>query len=74
MTEKQILNSKKATIFGFFTYMLFSAINYFSYLLMDENVISSPIIFWSGLLVSFGYNAFLNLKDNKNNGYKRPGS
>lgn len=66
MNKKEILNSKRAAILGFYTYMLISAINYFSYLLMGKDLISSPIVFWSGLLVSFGYGAFLNLKDKRN--------
>lgn len=74
MNKKEILNSKKATILGFYTYMLVSAVNFFSYLLLEKDFISSPIVFWSGLLVFFGYDAFLNLKDKKNSGNKSPGS
>lgn len=72
MNTKEILNSKKATILGFYTYMLTSAVNYFTYLLFEKNLFSSAIIFWSGLLVVFGYGAFLNLKDKRNSGYKSP--
>ena len=74
MTKKEILNSKRATILGFYIYMLISAVNYFSYLLMEQVLFSPPIIFWSGLLVFFGYELFLNLKDKRNANYKRPRS
>lgn len=74
MNKKEILNSKKATILGFYTYMLITAVNYFFYLLFEKNLFSSAIIFWSGLLVLFGYGAFLNLKDKRKSGYKSPDS
>ena len=72
MNKKEILNSKRATILGFYTYMLFSSVNYFSYLLVEKDLLSSAIIFWSGLVVFFGYDAFLNLKDKRNSGYESP--
>lgn len=74
MNKKEILNSKRAIILGFYTYMLISAINYFSYLLMEKDLISSPVVFWSGLLVFFGYGAFLNLKDKRKPGNESSGS
>lgn len=74
MNKKEKLNSKRATKLGFYTYMIISATNYFSHLLMEKDLFSSPINFWSGLLVFFGYDAFLNLKDKRNLGYKVPGS
>ena len=72
MNKKEISNSKRATILGFYTYMLFSSVNYFSYLLVEKNLLSSAIIFWSGLVVFFGYGAFLNLKDKRKSDYKSP--
>ena len=72
MNKKEISNSKRATILGFYTYMLFSSVNYFSYLLVEKDLLSSAIIFWSGLVVFFGYDAFLNLKDKRNSGYESP--
>lgn len=74
MNKKEISNSKRATILGFYTYMLFSSVNYFSYLLVEKDLLSSAIIFWSGLVVFFGYDAFLNLKDKRNSDYKSPDS
>ena len=74
MNKKESLNSKRAAILGFYTYMLMSAVNYFYYLLMENNFFSPPIIFWSGLVVFFGYEVFLNLNDKRKSGYKAPSS
>lgn len=74
MNKKEVLNNKRATILGFYTYMLFSAVNNFSYLLVDKNLLSSAIIFWSGLVVFFGYAAILDFKDKRNSSYKSPDS
>lgn len=72
MNNIEILNSKRAAIIGFYTYMLITAVNYFAYLLMEKDLFSSPIIFWSGLVVAFGYEALLNFKEKRKSGYKSP--
>ena len=63
MNEKESYNSKKGMIFGFYTYMLISAVNYFYYLLTESGLFSPTIIFWSGLLACFAFEFILNLKD-----------
>ncbi|ARK23892.1 hypothetical protein SporoP37_03705 [Sporosarcina sp. P37] len=65
MNKIELLHSKRAALLGFFTYMLITAINYFSYLLINKDLFSPPIIFWSGIAVFFGYDTFLNLKEKR---------
>lgn len=48
MNEQESLNWKKGAIFGFYTYMLISAVNYFYYLLTKSNLFSPSFIFWGG--------------------------
>lgn len=74
MNKKESLNWKKAAILGFYTFLLLLTVNYIFYLRMDKDLISSRSIFWSGLVVAFGYDAFLNIKDKIKPGYKAPGS
>lgn len=62
MNERESLNWKKGAFFGFYTYVLISAVNYF-YCLATENGLFSPaFIFWSGLLVAFVFELIFNLK------------
>lgn len=65
MTKTESLNWKKGAILGFYTYMLISAVNYFYYLLTNSDLFSPRLIFWSGLLVAFGYDIILNLKEKR---------
>lgn len=74
MNKKESLNWKRAAILGFYTYMLISAVNYFHYISMEKDFFSSRSILLSGLVVGFGYEVFLNLKDKRKWGYKAPGS
>lgn len=74
MNEKQKKNSTKAALVGFYTYMIVSFINCFFYLLVEKELFSSLIVFWSGLLVYFGYSAYLDLRDKKKSGCSRDGS
>ncbi|ARF13281.1 hypothetical protein SporoS204_03250 [Sporosarcina ureae] len=74
MNKKESLNWKKAAILGFYTFLLLLTVNYIFYLRMDKGLISSRSIFWSGLVVAFGYDALLNIKDKIKPGYKAPGS
>ncbi|PIC98873.1 hypothetical protein CSV68_10680 [Sporosarcina sp. P29] len=63
MSDKESFNSKKGVIFGFYTYMLVSAANYFYYLSTDSGLFSPSFIIWSGLLAFFLFELILNLKD-----------
>lgn len=74
MNKKESLNWRRAAILGFYTYLLLLTVNYISFLRMDKDLFSSHLIFWSGLVVAFGYDAFLNIKDKIKPGYKAPGS
>ncbi|HLR68469.1 hypothetical protein [Virgibacillus alimentarius] len=62
MNERESLHWKKGAFFGFYTYLLISAVNYFYYL-ATENVLFSPtFVFWSGLLGAFVFELIFNLK------------
>ncbi|WOV83072.1 hypothetical protein PGH26_08995 [Sporosarcina jeotgali] len=74
MNEKEKKNSIRAVLLGFYTYMIVSFINFFFYLLVEKELFSSAIVFWSGLLVYFGYSAYLDLKDKKKSARSRDGS
>ena len=63
MSDKESFNSKKGVIFGFYIYMLVSAVNYFYYLSTESGLFSPSFIFWSGLLAFFLFEFILNLKD-----------
>ena len=65
MNEKEKKNSTRAALLGFYTYMIVSFVNCFSYLLAGKELFSSAIVFWSGLLVYFGYSAYLDIRDKK---------
>lgn len=74
MNKKESLNWKRASILGFYTYLLLLIVNYIYYLRMDNDFFSSRSIFWSGLVVVFGYDTLLNIKDKIKLGYKASGS
>lgn len=63
MSDKESFNSKKGMVFGFYTYMLVLAVNYFYYLSTESGLFSPSLIFWSGLLAFFLFELILNLKD-----------
>ena len=63
MSDKESFNSKKGISFGFYTYMLVLAVNYFYYLSTESGLFSPSFIFWSGLLAFFLFEFILNLKD-----------
>lgn len=63
MSEIESFNSRKGMIFGFYTYMLVSAVNFFYCLSTDSVLFSPSYIFWSGLLAFFLFEFILNLKD-----------
>lgn len=65
MTETEELNWKRAAIFGFYTYLILLFVNYTSVLMSGSELITTPIVFWTGLVVTFGSQFILNMKVNK---------
>lgn len=63
MSDREVFNSKKGLIFGFYTYMFVSAIDYFYYLFKSSSLFSPIFIFWSGLFAFFMFDLVLNIKD-----------
>ena len=63
MNNKELINSKKGMIVGFYTYLLVSAVNYLYYLFKESNLFSPIFIFLSGLLTFFLFELILNIKD-----------
>ena len=63
MSDKESFNSRKGMIFGFYAYMLVSAVNYFYYLSTESILFSPSYIFWGGLLAFFLFEFILNFKD-----------
>ena len=62
MSKIESINWKKGAILGFYTYMLLLFINYIYFLIYGIEPFTSVVIFWTGLLVAFGYEFILNLK------------
>jgi hypothetical protein len=62
MSKIESINGKKGAILGFYTYMLLLFINYIYFLINGIEPFTSVVIFWTGLLVAFGYEFILNLK------------
>ncbi|WP_347550036.1 hypothetical protein ABFG93_00495 [Pseudalkalibacillus hwajinpoensis] len=65
MTNRQMINWKKGAIVGFYTYLILLFVNYTHNLIFTDDFFSSAIIFWSGLIVAFGYEIVLNLNDKR---------
>ena len=65
MTNRQVINWKKGAIIGFYTYLILLFINYTHNLIFTGDFFSSAIVFWSGLVVAFGYEIVLNLNDKR---------
>ncbi|ATP40491.1 hypothetical protein CSE16_10770 [Solibacillus sp. R5-41] len=55
-------NWRKGAILGFYTYMLLLFVNYIYFFIYRSEPFTSVLIFWTGLLVAFGYEFILNLK------------
>ncbi|ALC85558.1 hypothetical protein AM499_06790 [Bacillus sp. FJAT-22090] len=64
MSKIESINLRKGVILGFYTYMLLLFINYIYSLIYGIEPFTSIVIFWTGLLVAFGYEFILNLKSN----------
>lgn len=65
MSEFEQSNWKSGAILGFYTYMLLLFINYIYDLIFETEPLTSGIIFWTGILIAFGYELVLNLKSKK---------
>jgi hypothetical protein len=66
MSKIESINWRKGAILGFYTYMLLLFINYTYFLIYGIEPFTSIVIFWTGLLVAFGYEVVLNLKSKMN--------
>ncbi len=62
MSKIEQINWRKGAILGFYTYMFLLFINYTYSLIAGTEPITSIVIFWTGLLVAFGYEFILNIK------------
>lgn len=65
MSKYEQSNWRSGAVLGFYTYMLLLFINYICGLISESEPLTSGIIFWSGILVAFGYELVLNLKSKK---------
>ena len=68
MTKTESYNWNKGAILGFYIYMLLLFIDQTYSILFASNLLSSSVIFWTGLIVVFGYELILNLKDKSKSG------
>lgn len=62
LSKIEQINWRKGAILGFYTYMLLLFINYIYFLISGIEPFTSVVIFWTGLLIAFGYEFILNLK------------
>lgn len=65
MSKFEQNNWRKGAILGFYTYMLLLFINYIYFLISGSEPFTSVVIFWTGILIAFGYDFILNLKSKK---------
>ncbi|WP_152670945.1 hypothetical protein [Guptibacillus hwajinpoensis] len=64
-TNRQMINWRKGAVAGFYTYLIVLFLNYTHNLIFTGDFFSSAIIFWSGLIVAFGYELVLNVNDKR---------
>ncbi|MEC5423922.1 hypothetical protein QGM71_10515 [Virgibacillus sp. C22-A2] len=62
MSQSEVVNWKKGAVLGFYTYMLLLFINQTYSLFSVREPLSSTFVFWTGLLVAFGYQYLLDLR------------
>lgn len=62
MSKFEQNNLRKGATLGFYSYMLLLFINYIYSLLSKSEPFTSGVIFWTGLLIAFGYEFIINLK------------
>lgn len=60
MTVTESDNWNRGAILGFYIYMLLLGVNHVSGLLFSSYPFSPSFIFWSGLIVAFGWSFILN--------------
>ncbi len=65
MSDKERDNWSKSAILGFYIYTLLLFIDQTYHLLFESNLFSSALIFWAGLILTFGYHFILNIKTKK---------
>ncbi len=65
MTDKEKGNWTRGAVLGFYTYLLVLGLNEVYYLRFSKKILSSTMIFWSGLIVAFASELILNLIDRK---------
>lgn len=65
MSKAEELNWKKAAGLGFYTYLILLFVNYTSGLISGVELIATPVVFWSGLIVAFCSQLVLNMKTNQ---------
>ncbi len=62
MSKIEHNNWRKGAILGFYTFLILLFTNYIYFFLSGSEPLSSFVIFWSGLIVAFGYELLLNLR------------
>jgi predicted membrane channel-forming protein YqfA (hemolysin III family) len=62
MSPKEKSNWNKSAVLGFYTFMGLLAVNYMSSLIIGRDLFSSAFLFFTGLVITFGYEAYLNVK------------
>ena len=63
MSETEIVNSKKGQVLGFITFAILLLINIIFDRVSEIELLSNFIILMAGLVVAFGYEMFLNMRD-----------
>ncbi|MBM7666043.1 mannose/fructose/N-acetylgalactosamine-specific phosphotransferase system component IIC [Solibacillus kalamii] len=69
MSKFEQSNWKSGAILGFYTYTLLLLFNYIYGLISGSEPLTSGVIFWTGILVAFGYELVLNLMAKKKVNY-----
>ncbi|MBM7578613.1 hypothetical protein JOD21_001273 [Jeotgalibacillus terrae] len=65
MSESEVKNSTRGSVFGFYVFLFLLALNNFYYLIFDENLMTSFSIFTIGIILTFGYEFILNRRNTK---------
>ncbi|WP_280771186.1 hypothetical protein [Salipaludibacillus daqingensis] len=70
-TEVEDKNWRKAAIFGFYTFLILLFVDTIYIYLNDNEVLSSTVIFWIGLLATFSVNFLLNVKSKRDSNKRK---
>ncbi|WRP06474.1 hypothetical protein U9J35_21905 [Rossellomorea aquimaris] len=62
MSPKEKTNWNKSAVLGFYTYMGLLSVNKISSMILGRDLFTSAFIFFTRLTISFGYEAYLNVK------------